>query len=115
MGKKGFIDVDPNNLKSAMYYDELPKDLVQRAKRLFPVVKRLFTTYSLKDWVNGFKYDLYPEREIAKWEDAVKYYLVETKWKKVSAEMNKAIWVEILNKMNKENSIQISDKDIPSG
>jgi hypothetical protein len=106
MWKKGFIDPDPNNLESVIYYDDLPKDFVQRAKKLFPVVKKLFPGLSLKDWINGFKYDLYPEREIAKWEDEVKHYLDETGRKKLSPKMNKAIWGRILNKMNKEDYLK---------
>ncbi len=106
MGKKGFVDLDPNNLESAIYYDDLPKDFVQRAKKLFPVVKKLFPGISFKDWINGFKYGLYPEREIAKWEDEVQQYLDETGEKKVSPKMNKAMWTRILNKMNKEDYLE---------
>jgi len=106
MGKKGFIDIDPDNIESAIYYDDLPKEFVQRAKKLFPVVKKLFPGLSLKDWINGFKYGLYPEREIAKWEDEVQHYLDETGTKKVSPEMNKATWTRILNKMNKEDYLR---------
>ena len=106
MGRKGFIDLDPNNLESAIYYDDLPKEFVQRAKKLFPVVKKLFPGISLKDWINGFKYGLYPEREIAKWEDEVKHYLDEAGREKVSPKMNKAVWTTILNKMNKEDDLK---------
>ena len=106
MGKKGFIDIDPDNIESAIYYDDLPKEFVQRAKKLFPVVKKLFPGLSLKDWINGFKYGLYPEREIARWEDEVQHYLDETGTKKVSPEVTKATWTRILNKMNKEDYLR---------
>ncbi len=106
MGKKGFIDSDPDNLESTLYYDDLPKDFVQRAKKLFPAVKKLFPGLSLKDWINGFKYGLYPEREIAKWEDDVKHYLDETGEKKVSPKMNKAMWTKILKEMSKEDYLE---------
>ena len=103
---KGFSEVDPENLKSVIYYDDLPEHFTTRAKKLFPVVKKLLPGLSLKDWINGFKYGLYPEREIAKWEDEVKHYLDETGRKKVSPKMNKAIWSRILKKMNKEDYLK---------
>jgi len=106
MGKKGFIDIDPDNPESAIYYDDLPKEFVQKAKNLFPVVKKLFPGLSLKDWINGFKYGLYPEREIARWEEEVKHYLDETGERKVSPKMNKAMWTRILNKMDKEDYLE---------
>ena len=106
MSAKGFSEVDPENLKSVIYYDDLPEHFTTRAKKLFPVVKKLLPGLSLKDWINGFKYGLYPEREIAKWEDEVKHYLDETERKKVSPKMNKAIWSRILKKMNKEDYLK---------
>ena len=103
VSSRNFIEVDPENLESVIYYDDLPEHFTKRAKKLFPVVKKLFPGVSLKDWINGFKYELYPEREIAKWEDKVKYYLDETGRKKVSPKTNNAIWDRILSRMNKEN------------
>ncbi len=97
---------DPESLKSVLYYDDLPRHFTERAKELFPVVKKLFPGLSLKDWINGFKYDLYPEMELAKWEDEVKHYLNEIERKKVSPRMNKSIWTRILRRMNKEKYVE---------
>jgi hypothetical protein len=109
MGKRGFIDIDPDSPESALYYDDLPKEFVQRAKKLFPVVRKLFPGLSLKDWINGFQYGLYPEREIAKWEDEVNRYLDETGEKgekKVTPKVNRATWTRVLEKMNKEDYLE---------
>lgn len=97
---------DPESLKSVLYYDDLPRHFTERAKELFPVVKKLFPGLSLKDWINGFKYDLYPEMELAKWEDEVKHYLNEIERKKVSPRINKSIWTRILRRMNKEKYVE---------
>ena len=103
---KGFNVADPENLKSVIYYDELPEHFIKRARKLFPVVKKLFPDRSLKDWINGFKYDLYPERELAKWEVVVKQYLDKTRGKKVSPKTVKVIWARILIKMSKEKYVE---------
>ena len=99
-------EVDPEGLKSVLYYDDLPEHFTERAKNLFPVVKKFFPGLSFKDWVNGFKYDLYPERELAKWENEVKPYLNETGRKKVLPKKSEGIWATVLNKMNKENYLE---------
>lgn len=104
---EGFNDVDPETLESVLFYDDLPEHFVERAKALFPVVKKLFPGLSLKDWINGFKYNLYPERELAKWEDEAKHYLDKTEGKKVSSKTNKEIFTRILTRMNKENYQEI--------
>jgi hypothetical protein len=106
LSDKDSNEVDPENLKSVLYYDDLPEHFTERAKELFPVVKTLYPFISLKDWINGFKYKLYPERELAKWEDEVKQYLDETGRKKVSPKISEGIWDRVLNKMNKENYLE---------
>ena len=106
MSAKGFNVADPENLKSVIYYDELPEHFTERAKELFPVVKKLFPGLSFKDWINDFKYDLYPERELAKWEDKVKQYLDKTRGNKVSPKTVKVIWVRILIRMSKEKYVE---------
>ncbi len=106
MSNKDSDEVDSEKLESVLYYDDLPEHFTERAKNLFPVIKKLFPSLSFKDWIKGFKYDLYPERELAKWEDEVKQYLDETGRKKESPKMNKGIWDRVLNKMNKENDLE---------
>jgi len=111
MNAGGFIEADPENLESVIYYDQLPRPFIKRAKRLFPVVKRIVPGTSLKDWINRFKYELYPEKELAKWEGEVKQYLDVAGTEKVSPEVNRAIWDRILNKMSQENYL----KDVLKG
>jgi len=111
MNARGFDETDPENLKSVIYYDELPEHFTRRAKKLFPVVKKLSPGLSFKDWINGFKYDLYPEREMAKWEDQVNHYLDKTGRKTVSPAIKQATWDRILNKMSQENYL----KDVLKG
>ena len=106
MSDKNSEEVDPEDLKSVLFYDDLPEHFTERAKTLFLVVKKLLPGLSFKDWINGFKYDLYPERELAKWEDEVKQYLDETGRKKVSPKISEGIWARVLNKMNKENYLE---------
>jgi hypothetical protein len=106
LGARGFSEVDPENLKSVIYYDELPEHFTERAKKLFPVVKKFFPRLSLKDWINDFKYDPYPERELAKWENAVKQYLDKTRGKKVPPKMIKVIAARILIRMSKKKHIE---------
>jgi hypothetical protein len=103
---KDLNEVDPKNLESVIYYDELPEHFTKRAKTLFPVVRKLFPGLSLKDWINEFQYNLYPERELAKWEDKVKHYLDETGRGKVSSQTNKDIWARIVDRMDKENLLE---------
>ena len=106
MSEKAFNKEDPKNLKSVIFYNDLPEHFTERAKKLFPVVKKLFPGLSFKDWINGFKYDLYPERELAKWEDEVKQYLDKTRGKKVSPKTIKVIWARIQIRMRKKKYIE---------
>jgi len=97
---RDFIYLGPNNLESVLFYDDLPDHFTKRAKKLLPVVKKMYPGLSLKDWINDFKYDLYPEKELAKWEDEVKQYLDVKGTEKVFPETNDRIWDKIMNKMN---------------
>ena len=103
---RGFGEEDLENLKSVIYYDDLPKHFTERAKKLFPAVKKLVPSLSLRDWINDFKYDLYPERELAKWEDAVKQYLDKTRGKRVFPKRIKIIWARILIRMSKKRYVE---------
>jgi hypothetical protein len=106
VSEKAFNKEDPKNLKSVIFYNDLPEHFTERAKKLFPVVKKLFPGLSFKDWINGFKYDLYPERELAKWEDEVKQYLDKTRGKKVSPKTIKVIWARTLIRMSKRKYVE---------
>ena len=106
MSEKDFNEEDPKNLESVIFYYDLPEHFTERAKKLFPVVKKLFPGLSFKDWINDFKYDLYPERELAKWEDKVKQYLDKTRGKKVSPKTLKVIWARILVRISKKKYVE---------
>lgn len=108
MSARGFSDVDPDNLKSVIYYDELPEHFTERAKKLFPVVKKFLPGLSLKDWIRDFKYDPYPERELAQWEDAGKQYLDKTRGNKVSPSLIKVIAARIIVRVSKKKYIEYS-------
>jgi hypothetical protein len=103
---RGFSEGDPENLKSVIYYDDLPEHFTERAKNLFPAVRKLFPGLSLKDWINNFEYDPYPETELAKWEDKVQQYLDKTRGKKVSPKTIKVIWARIQIRMSKKKYIE---------
>jgi hypothetical protein len=55
---------------------------------------------------NDFKYDPYPERELAKWQNAAKQYLDKTRGKKVSLQVVKVIGARILVRMSKKKYIE---------
>ncbi len=106
MSEKDFNDENRKNLESVFCYDDLPEHFTKRAKKLFPVVRKLFPDLSYKDWVNDFKYDLYSERELAKWENKVRQYLDKTGGEKVSPKKIKVIWARILIGMSKKMYVQ---------
>ena len=101
------MKIQLKDIKSRLYHDELPEYLVERASKLYPTVRKLFTSYSIKDWIDGFKYDLGPEREIRIWEESVKMYLSRTKGKDVPPRLNKEIWKQILSEINEKYPIVI--------
>jgi hypothetical protein len=105
---KGFNDVDPESPESVFCYDDLPEHFTKRAKELFPVVKKMFPSFSFKDWINDFKYDLYPERELGKWEDKVKQYSDKTGGRKVYPKKIKVVWATILVRMSRKKYIEYS-------
>ena len=106
MSDKDSDEVDLEDLRPVLYYDALPERFTERAKKLFPVVKKMFPKLSLKDWLNGFTYDLYPEMELARWEDKVKHYLDEIGKKKRSLKIDKQKWAKVLDKMGGENYLE---------
>ena len=62
---KKMVNVD--GLKSVRYHDSLSEVLVERIKKLYPIVKEVMPM-SLDEWVDGFNYDMHPEGEIQIWE-----------------------------------------------
>jgi hypothetical protein len=41
------------DVKTRIYHDQLPQHLIERLRKLYPVVKELFPDDSVEDWVNG--------------------------------------------------------------
>lgn len=78
----------------------LPEYLIKKAKEIFEVMKELEFSFfeDTEEWVEGFKRELYPEREISVWELMAEEYLRKTKGKKLSLEEKREIFKEILNK-----------------
>jgi hypothetical protein len=116
MGQKRLISPDEAKRlleSSLLYHDELPEHLTERARALYPTVRNLFKDYSVKRWIDGFKYDLHPEREILFWEEAVSKYVEETHGKKLSEKKSKALWGRILEELNERNPIIVSRNEIP--
>lgn len=93
--------INIRKLKRNKYvFEELPEHLVKRVSRIYPVIEELkFSSFNnLEEWIDGFKRDLYPEREIAIWEVIVGEFLKETKGKEMSLEKKREIFRKILNK-----------------
>ncbi len=59
--------IDPSDVESIRYHDELPENLIERIKRVAEIFKEVHPI-SVDEWVDGFKYDMHPEEEVAVWE-----------------------------------------------
>jgi len=59
--------VKVDDVRFFRYHDSLPKDLVERIKRLHPIIREVFP-WSLDQWVDGFRYRMNPDMEIEIWE-----------------------------------------------
>jgi len=77
-------------MKTIQRHDTLPGDLIERVARIkeslsIPYPKPLY------EWIDGFKCDLHPEKEIEIWEWIVKHYTDFTKGKRFTLEQHKGI------------------------
>ena len=59
--------IDPKDVTFVRYHDSLSEVLVDRIKRLHPIVNEVIPM-SLEEWIDGFNYDMHPEQEVQIWE-----------------------------------------------
>jgi hypothetical protein len=71
----GRVYVDAHKLKpgSIVYHQDLPEDLLKRVKRLFPIFKSVYEP-SYEKWVDGFKRDVHPDKEVDRWEQIARTF-----------------------------------------
>lgn len=66
--------IDPAKLKPGpIRHADLPPDLLKRATALEPVFADVYPT-THENWIEGFRRDAHPEREIAIWEQMAEAY-----------------------------------------
>ncbi len=71
-------EIDLKEVKSIRYHDSLPEDLIERIKRIYPIISQVYPI-SLDKWIDGFNYDMHPIGEIEIWEETSKR--LEYEWK----------------------------------
>jgi len=99
--------VDPKTLKIApIRHDELPPDLVGRV-RLIRAAVMFSYPQTMEFWLDGFKRDLHPHREIEFWEHVAACYLEFVAINQLSGDQHKAAFGYILGKLN-----GVDDKDL---
>ncbi len=88
--------IDIKDVKHVRYHDFLSDELVERIKRLYPNANEVMPM-SLNKWIDGFCYDMHPEKEVEIWEAMIERYQGECKTTGAkSKEEKKEIWVKIL-------------------
>lgn len=99
------VDIDLINIEKLkpnekIIHEELPEYLVSKAKEIFEVIRELEFSFAKnsEEWVEGFKKELYPEREIAIWELIIDEFLNEIQDKNLSLEGKREIFKKILIK-----------------
>jgi len=101
-----------DELRYIRYRDSLPENLVDRVKRIYPIVSEIFP-WSLGEWIDGFNYDLYPEKEIEIWEKLAEKFKFRCKIGGAKTkEEKKRVFQEIFEKTGAGN-IEIGE-NIPS-
>ena len=104
--------VKVDDLKFIRYHDSLSEDLVERLQRLHPILSEVFP-WSLDKWVNGFHYDMHPEREIEIWERMVEKFESRCKIQGAKTKQEKKkIFAEIFNETGAGN--MVISEDVPS-
>ena len=87
-----------DDLTLTRYHDSLPEILVERIKKLYPVIKEL-TPWSLDEWIDGFCYDMHPGEEIQVWEMLIERFETACKIQGAKTkEEKKNIFKEIFKK-----------------
>ena len=65
--------VNLKHIKYIRYHDSLSEVLVERIKKLYPIISEVFP-WSLDEWIDGFNYDMHPEGEISTWEKIIREF-----------------------------------------
>ena len=88
--------VDPATVKlGPIRHAELPRALIERAKALEPVFADVYPVTHEK-WLEGFRRDVHPEREIAIWEQIAVAFTQFTAGRSVSLEIRREAFALLL-------------------
>lgn len=93
--------VELKELQINLWHDFLPQDLIDRATKIYPAVKYLFPFFTVDEWISKFKYDMSPDKEIAKWERWATKFLAKQKAKGCRQKPNKRFGVRSLARIRK--------------
>lgn len=84
---------------SVRWHEKLPLELEKRVRALYAIVKEFGTTDSEEGWVDGFCYDMHPDKEVKIWEEYAGAYYRAAQGK--SREKRKELWVLAVTEMCK--------------
>ena len=99
--------VKVDDIRFFRYHDSLPEDLVERIKRLHPIIREVFP-WSLDQWVDGFRYGMNPYMEIEIWERMVEEFDSRLKMQGAKTkEEKKRIFGEIFYETNLANAVTL--------
>ena len=97
--------VKVDDVRFIRYRNLLPEDLVERIKRLHPIIREVFPC-SLDRWVDSFHYDINPDMEIEIWERMVEKFQSRLKMQGAkSKEEKKRIFGEIFYETDPANVV----------
>ncbi len=106
--------IDKDKIDTQTYHDELPENLVERIKRFKEVFNEVCPR-SLEEWIDGFREEMHPEREIAIWEKMAERFEQLCKKRRAGTETErKQIFREVLEHSLKEEPIRVSEKEVPT-
>lgn len=93
---------------------ELPEGLIQRIEKLKDVFNEVCPR-SLDEWIEGFRADMHPEREIAIWEKMAERFEQLCKKRRAGTETERRqIFREVFERSLREEPIRVSKKEIPT-
>ena len=105
--------IDKDKIDTSTYHDELAENLVQRIKRFKGVFNEVCPR-SLEEWIDGFRGDMHPEREIAIWEKMAEIFGQLCKKRRAGNEVErKQIFREVLERSLKGEPTGVSEKKSP--
>ena len=89
--------VNPADLKPLpIQHDQLSDDQLRRIKKLHETFAEIDKSYSLETWIDNFKRDMNPDKEIASWERIAKVYTNYTSRKELSLEAKEDVFQTLL-------------------